>query len=429
MNKLIVLDPTHFHAALLQRKMYPQIAPIVHIYAAKESDITDYLQQIEQYNRRADNPTNWKNVVFSGENFLDKMSEEKSGNIIVLAGNNKKRIQYLQKAVNTGLNIIADKPLCINKSDFMILKDIFPLIKEKNLLLSDLMTERYEITNILQKIFINDPALFGELISGTVKEPAVTKNSIHHFLKKIAGKNIKRPAWYFDISQTGEGMVDVTTHLIDQVHWACFPEETINIDSDINIIHADHWSTDISKGQFEKVTMLKEYPQYLKPYIKDDILHVNANGEINYTIKGHHIRVVINWKYEAAQGEGDSHFSKIRGTLANIIIRQNGENPQPEIYIEPSKEKNSSLLQNSLQNLIYNLQDDYPGLDIEKIDTKWHIIIPTKYRIGHEAHFSRLIEHYLLSLENGGYEIREMDNMLAKYFITAHALELAKRNN
>jgi hypothetical protein len=33
MLKLIVLDPGHFHAALLQKTMYPDIDPTVRVYA------------------------------------------------------------------------------------------------------------------------------------------------------------------------------------------------------------------------------------------------------------------------------------------------------------------------------------------------------------------------------------------------------------
>lgn len=33
--KLITLDPGHFHAALVQKSMYPQVDPTVHVYAKK----------------------------------------------------------------------------------------------------------------------------------------------------------------------------------------------------------------------------------------------------------------------------------------------------------------------------------------------------------------------------------------------------------
>lgn len=38
--------------------------------------------------------------------------------------------------------------------------------------------------------------------------------SIHSFYKEVAGKPLTRPAWYYDVTQQGEGIADVTTHLI-----------------------------------------------------------------------------------------------------------------------------------------------------------------------------------------------------------------------
>ena len=31
--RLITLNPGHFHAALIQKSMYPQLSPIFHVYA------------------------------------------------------------------------------------------------------------------------------------------------------------------------------------------------------------------------------------------------------------------------------------------------------------------------------------------------------------------------------------------------------------
>ena len=48
-----------------------------------------------------------------------------------------------------------------------------------------------------------------------VEEPAVTKESVHHLFKYVSGKPLRRPAWFFDTAQQGEGIVDITTHLVD----------------------------------------------------------------------------------------------------------------------------------------------------------------------------------------------------------------------
>ena len=72
------------------------------------------------------------------------------------------------------------------------------------------------------------PDVFGKLEEGTPDNPSVTKESIHHFYKYVSGNILTRPAWFMDTKQQGEGIVDVTTHLVDLVQWECFPEQTLD---------------------------------------------------------------------------------------------------------------------------------------------------------------------------------------------------------
>src|SRR3546814_17990919 len=89
------------------------------------------------------------------------------------------------------------------------------------------MTERYEITTILQREFSGIPEVFGTLEKGSLDDPAVTKESVHHFFKYVSGKPLIRPTWFFDVEQEGDGIVDVTTHLVDLITWECFPGQII----------------------------------------------------------------------------------------------------------------------------------------------------------------------------------------------------------
>ena len=41
--ELIVVDPGHFHAALAQKEMYPNLSPLVRVYAPVGPDLVDYL--------------------------------------------------------------------------------------------------------------------------------------------------------------------------------------------------------------------------------------------------------------------------------------------------------------------------------------------------------------------------------------------------
>ncbi|MBD3289536.1 oxidoreductase, partial [candidate division KSB1 bacterium] len=164
---LMTLDPGHFHAALVQKTMYEQISPKVYVYAPEGPDVQDHLDRIESFNNRDENPTNWETVVYKGEDFLEKMLEEKPGNVVILSGNNRKKTDYIKASVDAALNVLSDKPMCINTQGFEKLKLAFDSAEENDVLMYDIMTERYEITTMLQKWLANNPGVFGELQKGT----------------------------------------------------------------------------------------------------------------------------------------------------------------------------------------------------------------------------------------------------------------------
>jgi hypothetical protein len=57
---LIVADPGHFHAALVQKEMYPNLSPEVHVYAPLGPDLADYLTRIARFNTRKLATQAWK---------------------------------------------------------------------------------------------------------------------------------------------------------------------------------------------------------------------------------------------------------------------------------------------------------------------------------------------------------------------------------
>ena len=106
--KLITLDPSHFHAALVQKSMYPGIDSVVYVYAPKGLGLDEQLNYIDQYNSRPESPTHWVEKVYSGDDYLQKMLAEKKGNVVVLAGNNLKKTEYIKKSIDDGLNAVQD---------------------------------------------------------------------------------------------------------------------------------------------------------------------------------------------------------------------------------------------------------------------------------------------------------------------------------
>jgi predicted dehydrogenase len=423
--RLITLDPGHFHAALVQKIMYPQVSPDVYVYAPDGPDVTQHLERIASYNSRAVDPTSWNEIVYKGDDFFEKMLSEKPGNVVVLSGNNRKKAEYITASINAGLNVLADKPMIILPEDFPRLEEAFKVAAEKGILLYDIMTERYEVTTILQKMLSQNQELFGSLVTGTETEPAVTKVSVHHFSKIVSGAPLIRPAWFFDVDQQGEGIVDVTTHLVDLIQWECFPEQILD-PSDISMIRARRWPTIISKEEFRDVTGFEDFPDFLQKDIKDGKLNVFSNGEMVYTIKGKYAKVSVTWNYQAPPGGGDTHYSVMHGSGCDLVIRQGAEeNFVPTLYVENVKSMTPGSFTEKLKEIIGTLP--YDSLTVEPAGKGiLKINIPQKYRVSHEEHFGQVTGKFLEYLKEGNLPDWEVPGMITKYYTTTSALKKAK---
>jgi len=429
---LITLDPGHFHAALVQKTMYDDVDSTVHVYAPERNDLQLHLGRVNAYNNRVENPTRWNEVVYKGDDFFEKMIAEKKGNVVVLSGNNQKKSEYILRSLENGFNVFADKPMVIDSKGFEELKKAFDIAKEKKLLLYDIMTERFEITTMLQRELAMTPEVFGELEKGTIDNPAVAMESEHNFYKNVSGSVVVRPGWFMDGSQQGQGIVDVSTHLVDLVQWECFPEQDLDYTKDILIDSAVQWPTRMTNSQFKTITKLDSIPAYLdKDKQNDTTINVWSNGQFSYTIKGVHAKIYVEWKYQTASGV-DTHYSIIRGTKAALEIRQGvNEEYKPVLYILPNKDIIESGKMDEYEKFlalrIKQLQIKYPGLELEKKFHEWKVIIPDKYKEGHEEHFAKVTNNFLEYLKNHNMPSWEVPNMLAKYYTTTKALELAKQ--
>ena len=420
----MTLDPGHFHAALVQKTQYSQVSRDVYVYAPVGDDLESHLAKIDAYNQRADDPTDWNEIVYRGEDFLDKMIAEKKGNVMVTAGNNARKTEYIKRTLDAGINVLADKPMAIDADAFELLKDCFATAEKNGVLLYDIMTERFEISSILQRELSRIPAIYGEQQKGSPEEPAITKESVHHFYKNVSGKALIRPAWFYDVRQQGEGIADVMVHLVDLVQWECFPDQVLDYAEDVKIGSARHWTTPVSREQFKSSTGLDDFPEFLRKDVRDGVLEVYSNGEIDYALKGVHAKVLVTWAFEAPAGGGDTHYSTMRGTLSDLVIRQGPEQGfQPELYIVPAAPLEG------LEQAFAPIAQKYPGVALEPCPEGWHVVIPDTYRVGHEAHFGQVTENFLRYLQEGALPDWEVPNMIAKYYTTTQAWKMAQASS
>src|SRR5262249_55582915 len=170
--RLITLDPGHFHAALVQKETLPGVSPQVHVYAPLGFDLIEHLKRVAGYNTRKENPTRWELEIHTDADPLARMLRERPGNVVVIAGRNQGKIDRIKTCVENGLSALVDKPWIIDARDFPKLEATLNAADAKGLVAYDIMTERSEITTILQRELINDAGVFGTIQKGSEGEPA-----------------------------------------------------------------------------------------------------------------------------------------------------------------------------------------------------------------------------------------------------------------
>ena len=426
--RLMTLDPGHFHAALIQKETYPGVDPVVHVYAPLGPDLLGHLGRITAFNQRAERPTSWRLEVHAGPDFLERMLREKPGNVVVLSGRNRGKMDRILACVEGGLNVLADKPWLISADDFPKLERALDLADQKSLVAYDVMTERSEITSILQGELARDRGVAGTVGPGSSAEPAVEMESVHNLMKVVAGSVNLRPAWFFDAGEQGEALGDVATHLVDLAPFLLFPGQPIDYRSEIRLLGAKKWPTVLDRAQLLRLTGDKELDPVLASRLKDGRLDYFANGEVSYTIRGTHVRLRALWNYEAPEGGGDTHAATVRGSRARVSILQGADQKwRPEVYVVPNRPGDAAALKVAVQRRIDELAKARPGLAVEDEGTRLRVVIPDRYRVGHEAHFGEVTERFLGYLKDPSTLPKwEKANMLAKYWVTTQAVEMSR---
>jgi predicted dehydrogenase len=427
--RLMTLDPGHFHAGLIQKEMYPGVAPRVDVFAPLGPDLLEHLKRIAAFNTRRERPTEWQQEVHTGPASLDRMIRERPGNVVVLSGRNRTKIEWILRSVQGGLHVLADKPWILRSADFPRLESALATADAKGVVAYDIMTERFEITSLLQRAFVNDPATFGTIVKGSREEPGVYMESVHYLMKTVAGAPLIRPAWFFDSSEQGEGLNDVGSHLVDLVQWTLFPDEALDYRTDVDVIAASRWPTPVDEAGFRRVTGEAGFPPSLAQAVRDGTLEYSCNTLVSYALRGVHVTLNVIWDWEAAPGAGDTHFAFYRGSRARVEVRQTkADGYRPELYVIPAEGQKAQVLA-AVTARVNALHDKYPGVGVEDRGTELHVTIPDVFRVGHEAHFAAVTTNFLQYLRNRGtLPAWERPNMLAKYYVTTKGTELSRES-
>ncbi len=407
--RLITLDPGHFHASLVQKEMYPGVSSRVTVYAPLGFDLTEHLNRIARFNLRSDHPTHWLLDIHTSDDPLAQMLREKPGNVVVIAGRNLPKIDRIQASVNAGLNVLSDKPWVIRSADLPKVAATLDAAERKGLVAYDLMTERYEVTNYIQKELVDDPEIFGTIVPGDVQNPGVYMESIHWLAKTVDGAPLLRPVWFFDTQEQGEGLSDVGTHLVDLAAWTLFPQTILDYRKDVKMEAARRFPTVMTAAEYRKVTGAS----------REGPLDYYCNTIVQYALRGVHIKLDVLWKYENPTGGPDSQMAIYRGTRSRVEVREG------QVSVIPVERVNGPAILEAVRKRLAH----YGDVNAEAIAETIRVNIPDRRRVGHEAHFAEVAKKFFEYLRNpASMPAWEKANMLAKYYVTTAGVDLSRQS-
>lgn len=425
--RFVTLDPGHFHAALVHKEMYEGVSPNVAIYAPVGPDLIDHLKRIVSFNGRPADPTRWELDIHAGPDFLRRMLADRPGDVVVISGRNRPKIERIKAAVDAGLHVLADKPWIIRSEELPLLQEVLEQAEARGLVAYDIMTERFEITSMVLKELVNDPEVFGRPLAGSPDAPAVAIRSVHHIMKVVAGAALRRSVWFFDIHEQGEALADVGTHLVDMVPWTLFPEQPIDHRTDLAMHSAKRWPTVLTSEQFREVVGEDDFPPALAEFVRDGRLEFFCNTRVAYALRGIHVRLDVLWDTRA-DDHGDTHDAIFRGDRAAVEVRQTAvEKYRPETYVVPNDPADAAGILKGVRGRVAALGRRWPGLEAVEEAGGIRIAIPDALRVGHEAHFAQVTRCFLNYLKNPkALPSWEKANMLAKYAVSTAGTDLSR---
>jgi predicted dehydrogenase len=384
--------------------MYPWLEPRVSVYAPLGAELIEYLSRVARFNSRAENATNWELDVHISRDPMGEMIRDRAGDIVVFTGRNRGKIDKILAALRAGFHVLADKPWIIVSSDLPKLEEALKVAAETQLAAYDIMTERYEVTSQLQRELVNTEDIFGRV-------RAVTARSVHNIMKVVAGVPLRRPAWFFDVAEYGEGLADVGTHVVDLVQWTAFADQAIDYRRDIEFMQAKRWPLELSRDQFRCVTGEDPGVERFEYF---------CNNLVAYQLRGVPVSMEITWEWEAPPGRGDVYEASFEGTRSRIEVRQD---VRPEVYVVPAADG----VTEALKRKVAELQGRWPGLAVELSRDEARLSIPERFRVGHEAHFAQVtnqFSEYVADPES--MPEWETPGMMAKYYISTKGTEAGK---
>lgn len=419
---LVVVNPGHFHAALTMRQRHPLLSDEVYVYAEDGPDLRAFLNLVNAFNRRQQAATSWGLHIYLGADYLDALLQSPPGDVAIVAGRNDTKLSTMCRLHQAGLYVLGDKTWLIDSSHL----DLLEALTTGAPLAMDIMTERFEIATRLQQALSCEADVFGGFRTQSA-EPAVYIRSVHHLYKEVNGQPLVRPAWYFDTSIQGEGITDVTAHLVDLAQWMVAGDSGADVARDIVLTGARQWPTEIPFDLFRKITGLESFPAAVAGQVSGNALHYPCNANICYMLRGVPVELDSIWNLAIPPGGGDTHYGILRGERADLIVEQGPDTGfLTRLRVEPAS--NDAQFRLALQRALAGLNDICPGIGLRAEAGGFLVEIPDALHQGHEARFAQVLDQFLGYVAAGTWPQRISGELVAKYTLLANAHAMSHRS-
>jgi predicted dehydrogenase len=415
-HTLAFLEPGHFHAALTLRERHPRVRDEIFVYAREGPELQDFLALVEAFNRRPEQPTSWRPVVFRGEQPLERLIGERPGGAVILAGRNDGKMATMRRLHDAGLHVLADKPWLVGAGG---LDDLRHTLAGGGLAV-EMMTGRHEITSILVRKLVGEREVFGGFATESGR-PAIEISSVHHLEKTVNGRPLRRPPWYFDVRVQGDGLADIPTHMVDQVQGAVAAASEPQARRPApELIRARTWATSVPRPLFARVTGLPDFPPELAEVVEGEDLAYRGNAELTFRLGGVVAALDTRWKLSEPPGGGDTHRSVMHGARADVRVEQDQETGfRRRLSIAPLGDP--ARVRDALAKAVAAWQTEYPRLEVLDAGGVLEIRVPRALDVGHERHFPLVLADFLTLVESERPHQDLALATLAKYTLLAQA--------
>jgi hypothetical protein len=420
LHRAVFYEPGHFHAALTLRTPNPRLAPDIHVYATPGPERQAFVTLVESFNARAESPTHWRLHLHEGPQLLQRLVADRHGDFVVLAGRNNIKLKVMAYLTQAGLQVLADKPWLTDSRQLPYLAQVTAGPR----LAMDLMTVRHSLRARLIAQVVHTPEIFGTFMPHASAAPAIEIASVHHLYKRVNGRPLQRPAWYYDTAVQGDGVVDVQSHMVEQAQWWVLGDAEGDCARDIVMDSVRCWTTPVPLDLFHESTGLAAYPEALQSSVRDGVLQYACNSEIRYRLRGISVCQTAEWRQREPAGAGDLHRLTIRGSRCHVLVRQDEETGyKARLHLVPVA---GVALESILPPVLAQWQEHFPGLASEPSSLGVWLRLPPALEPGHKSQFALVLNAFLNHLDRGTWPPALPARTRMRYTLLAQAQDLGR---